>query len=52
MEEKLKQIFVGKKYDKFKKKVFSLPAFFFGAIYFAYRKMVFKILIFGGKEHD
>ena len=45
MEEKLKQIFVGKKYDKFKKKVFSLPAFFFGAIYFAYRKMVFKAFL-------
>lgn len=45
MEEKLKQIFVGKKYDKFRKKVFSLPAFFFGAIYFAYRKMVFKAFL-------
>ena len=45
MEEKLKQAFVGKKYEIFEKKVFSLPTFFFGAIYFAYRKMFGKALI-------
>lgn len=39
MEEKMNQIFVGKKHEKFEKKVFSIPAFFFGGIYFAYRKM-------------
>lgn len=45
MEEKLYQIFVGKKYQKLKKKVFSFPAFFFGALYFAYRKMIVKAFI-------
>lgn len=45
MEEKLKQSFVGKKYEIFEKKVFSFPTFFFGAIYFAYRKMFGKALI-------
>ncbi len=46
MEERnLKQIFVGPKYDKFEKKVFSIPAFFFGEIYFAYRKMLVHSII-------
>lgn len=40
MLEKLKQIFVGKKYQKFEKKVFSFPAFLFGPIYLSYRKML------------
>lgn len=44
-EEKLKQIFVGSKFDKFEKKVFSIPAFFFGEIYFAYRKMFIYAII-------
>lgn len=44
-EEKLKQILVGPKLDKFEKKVFSIPAFFFGGIYFAYRKMIIHAII-------
>lgn len=44
-EKKLKQIFVGKKFDKFEKKVFSIPAFFFGGLYFAYRKMLIHSII-------
>lgn len=45
MEEKLNQVFVGSKYPKLKKKVFSFPAFLFGTLYFAYRKMVVKAFI-------
>lgn len=44
MEEKMTQIFVGPKYEKFEKKTFSIPAFFFGGIYFAYRKMILHAL--------
>ena len=45
MDFKLRESFVGKNYTKFKKKVFSLPAFFFGALYFAYRKMLVHAII-------
>lgn len=46
MEEKeLKQIFVGKKFEKFEKKVFSIPACLFGGMYFAYRKMLLLAII-------
>lgn len=46
MEEKnLKQIFVGKKFEKFEKKVFSIPAFLFGGMYFSYRKMLVHALL-------
>lgn len=46
MDEKIKQIFVGKKFEKFEKKIFSIPAFLFGGIYFAYRKMlIYAILV-------
>lgn len=46
MEEKeLKQLFVGKKFEKFEKKVFSIPAFLFGGMYFAYRKMFIHAIL-------
>lgn len=44
-EEKMKQIFVGAKYEKFEKKVFSIPAFLFGGMYFAYRKLLLYAII-------
>jgi hypothetical protein len=40
-----RQIFVGAKFEKFEKKVFSIPAFFFGGMYFAYRKMLLYAII-------
>lgn len=45
MDEKIKQIFVGKKFEKFEKKVFSIPSFLFGGIYFAYRKMLIYAIV-------
>jgi hypothetical protein len=39
------EVFVGKKYEKFEKKVFSIPAFLFGGVYFAYRKMFLCAII-------
>ena len=36
--EELIKIFVGKNYNKFMKRNFSIPAFFFGGLYYIYRK--------------
>lgn len=44
-ENSLKQVFVGKKFEKFEKKVFSIPAFLFNGIYFAYRKMLIHAIL-------
>lgn len=41
----MEQIFVGSKYEKFEKKVFSIPTFLFGGVYFAYRKMLIHAII-------
>ena len=38
-DEDLIKIYVGKNYEKIKKANFSLPTFFFGPIYFFYRKL-------------
>ena len=38
--------YVGKNYDKFYEKNFSLPAFFFGGLYFIYRKLIVEGIIF------
>lgn len=38
-EEDLVQAYVGKNYNKIKKSKFSIPTFFFGPIYFFYRKL-------------
>ena len=38
-EEILLKSFIGEKYDKIKNKKFSIPAFLFGGLYYAYRKL-------------
>lgn len=37
--------YVGKNYEKFYEKNFSLPAFFFGGLYFIYRKLIVEGII-------
>ena len=38
-DEDLIKAYIGKNYEKFKKNKFSLPTFFFGPLYFFYRKL-------------
>ncbi len=44
--EELIKIFVGKNYNKFMKRNFSIPAFFFGGLYYIYRKLYIIGLLF------
>lgn len=45
-DEALKEAFYGRKYKKFRKNNFSIPALIFGGNYFLYRKMIVQGIIF------
>lgn len=45
-KDELERVFVGDKYDEFEKMSFSIPALFFGGLYYAYRKMYGTGLVF------